>query len=223
MQVAVDQHEAVRLVPTLDVRVVARPGLEPRQARCTARAARPRREAHAAIPRRWWSGWTARCQIIPPAPGRSASTPGGRSYSRSSSPTICTVRVRDELDRRVLVPLLLPQDVVEERGAEERERTTAHPADLVRRLVGPDRDQAATLLRLPATLSVALGGVVQLVRTPACHAGGRGFESLFAPAPKPPLRRLFRCGTRSARVPERGFVERVLKHAGRRDRRSRPS
>ena len=36
---------------------------------------------------------------------------------------------------------------------------------------------SATLLRLPATLSVAPGGVVQLVRTPACHAGGRGFES----------------------------------------------
>ena len=36
---------------------------------------------------------------------------------------------------------------------------------------------AATLLSGPATLSVALGGVVQLVRTPACHAGGRGFES----------------------------------------------
>ena len=35
----------------------------------------------------------------------------------------------------------------------------------------------STLLTLPATLSVALGGVVQLVRTPACHAGGRGFES----------------------------------------------
>ena len=34
-----------------------------------------------------------------------------------------------------------------------------------------------SLLTLPATLSVALGGVVQLVRTPACHAGGRGFES----------------------------------------------
>ena len=34
---------------------------------------------------------------------------------------------------------------------------------------------SATLLSGPATLSVALGGVVQLVRTPACHAGGRGF------------------------------------------------
>ena len=40
-----------------------------------------------------------------------------------------------------------------------------------------DRGHATTLLSDPATLSVALGGVVQLVRTPACHAGGRGFES----------------------------------------------
>jgi hypothetical protein len=29
--------------------------------------------------------------------------------------------------------------------------------------------------------SVVCGGVVQLVRTPACHAGGRGFEPV-APA-----------------------------------------
>ena len=40
-----------------------------------------------------------------------------------------------------------------------------------------DRRHSSTLLSGPATLSVALGGVVQLVRTPACHAGGRGFES----------------------------------------------
>ncbi len=41
-----------------------------------------------------------------------------------------------------------------------------------------DRRRRMTADGLFATLPFALrGGVVQLVRTPACHAGGRGFES----------------------------------------------
>ena len=176
MQVAVDQREAVRLVPALDVRVVARPGLEPRQARARARAARPLRAERAAIPCRWWSGCTARCQIIPPHRA-------GRRRRRARR-----LEIEQPDDRRRRRPrrarstgcsyaLLLPLDVVEEGRVEEREHPAPQPAGLVRRLVRADREHGATLLRLPATLSVALGGVVQLVRTPACHAGGRGFES----------------------------------------------
>ncbi len=41
------------------------------------------------MPWRWWSGCTARCQIIPPRPGRSSHTvPGSSSHSTSMRPTI---------------------------------------------------------------------------------------------------------------------------------------
>ena len=85
VQVRVDLGEAVALVPALDVRVVTCPCLEPNEP--PSRACRSAaRKSDDPIPWRWRSGCTARCQIIPPRPGRSASP--SLSHSRSRSPMI---------------------------------------------------------------------------------------------------------------------------------------
>ena len=55
-----------------------------------------------------------------------------------------SVRLRDQLDRGPLVVLLLPLDRIPEGRAEEGEDPAAHPADLVRRLVGAHREHGAT-------------------------------------------------------------------------------
>ena len=75
------------------------------------------------------------------------------------------VRARDDPGEREGAPDETPPEPVQRREGDHGRRDPV------------DRRHAATLLSGPATLSVALGGVVQLVRTPACHAGGRGFES----------------------------------------------
>ncbi len=64
----------------------------------------------------------------------------------------------------------------ERREEHDRDRDPVGEVEPHRRSVetGPVRSRPAT----PARLHWAVrGGVVQLVRTPACHAGGRGFES----------------------------------------------
>ena len=57
-------------------------------------------------------------------------------------------------------------------GAWRPIRTRAHASNS-----GPLLDTSGSLLYIQAPVRGSGGGVAQLVRAPACHAGGRGFES----------------------------------------------
>ena len=62
--------------------------------------------------------------------------------------------VRDELDRRPVVVLLVGADVVVVRGAEERERTTSDPALLVGRAIWPHVEDRHIADSMPEPSSV---------------------------------------------------------------------
>ena len=152
-----------------------RPRRSPPRRQRRARARRPSRARAAAAARRGSSGSRS-----PPSPRAlcrrkpSATAPAERDERR-----VRRLAPGEELRRELRAEVRAGDDPGEREGAPDEpspEPVQRREADHGRR--DPvDRRHSATLLSGPATLSVALGGVVQLVRTPACHAGGRGFES----------------------------------------------
>ena len=152
-----------------------RPTRSPRRRRRRARARRPSRAREAAAARRGSTGSRSR-------PSRRGSEGGSRARRRRRAQrAACTpTRSREELRARAWRRSTRPR---RSRRARRRPRRGPRrsPFSAARAITAAAIQStvrhAATLLSDPATLSVALGGVVQLVRTPACHAGGRGFES----------------------------------------------
>ena len=85
----------------------------------------------------------------------------------------------------------------DETASESADRRNEHDRD--RDPVGdvePHLGRVKAGLHVPRLDWVARGGVVQLVRTPACHAGGRGFESRRSRSPIPAW--LLACGLPAA-------------------------
>ena len=114
------------------------------------------------------------CPIIPPS-----------AAAKSADEWDVAAQVADELRRRLGAEVRARRRARRATGPPRRARRTptnaANPMTRDRdpvRAVHPGSLPTQTVARVaPPLQSPALGGVVQLVRTPACHAGGRGFES----------------------------------------------
>ena len=154
VQVAVDLHEPVRLVPGLDVRVVASPGLEAGEP-TLPRAALGLLEERRRDPAPLVVGMNGEVPDRPPCPGVANSRL--EAVLEVKEPDDLAVLLGDELDRRPLVPLLLPP--TSSKNAEPRNESTRQRSQPTSSEASYGRivNTSATLLRLPATLSVARG------------------------------------------------------------------